>query len=67
MADFDNDGYRDVIITNGFPRDVTDRDFANFRAGPAGGVASPMMMHGLYSDRQNLELRLPQPGQPHFC
>ena len=45
VADFDNDGYRDVIITNGFPRDVTDRDFANFRAGPAGGVASPMMMH----------------------
>ena len=44
VADFDNDGYRDVIITNGFPRDVTDRDFANFRAGPAGGVASPMMM-----------------------
>ena len=45
VADFDNDGYRDLIITNGFPRDVTDRDFANFRAGPAGGVASPMMMH----------------------
>ena len=45
VADFDNDGYRDVIITNGFPRDVTDRDFANFRAGPAGGVASLMMMH----------------------
>ncbi len=45
VADFDNDGYRDVIITNGFPRDVTDRDFANFRAGPAGGVASEMMMH----------------------
>ncbi|MGB3852179.1 MAG: VCBS repeat-containing protein [Tunicatimonas sp.] len=45
VADFDNDGYRDIIITNGFPRDVTDRDFANFRAGPAGRVASAMMMH----------------------
>ena len=44
VADFDNDGFRDIIITNGFPRDVTDRDFANFRAGPAGGVASPMML-----------------------
>ena len=44
VADFDNDGYRDLIITNGFPRDVTDRDFANFRAGPAGGVASAMML-----------------------
>ena len=44
VADFDNDGYRDIIITNGFPRDVTDRDFANFRSGPAGGVASAMML-----------------------
>ena len=32
VADFDNDGYRDIIITNGYPRDVTDRDFAVFRA-----------------------------------
>ncbi len=44
VADFDNDGFRDVIITNGFPRDVTDRDFANYRGGPAGGVASPMQL-----------------------
>jgi ASPIC and UnbV/FG-GAP-like repeat len=31
VADFDNDGYRDVIITNGFPKDVTDHDFISFR------------------------------------
>jgi hypothetical protein len=31
VADFDNDGYRDIIITNGYPRDVTDHDFINFR------------------------------------
>ncbi|WP_428655741.1 VCBS repeat-containing protein [Runella sp.] len=31
LADFDHDGFRDLIITNGFPRDVTDRDFAQFR------------------------------------
>lgn len=40
MADFDNDGLKDLIITNGFPKDVTDRDFANFRSGAGGGVAS---------------------------
>ena len=27
IADFDNDGLRDLIITNGIPRDVTDLDY----------------------------------------
>lgn len=30
VVDFDNDGYRDLIVTNGFPKDVTDRDFMSF-------------------------------------
>jgi hypothetical protein len=32
VADFDNDGYRDIVITNGYPKDVTDHDFTVFRA-----------------------------------
>ena len=31
VADFDNDGFRDVIVTNGFPKDVTDHDFISYR------------------------------------
>ena len=31
VADFDNDSYRDMIITNGFPKDVTDHDFIAYR------------------------------------
>lgn len=31
LIDFDNDGYRDLVITNGFPKDVTDHDFVAFR------------------------------------
>jgi len=31
VADFNNDGYRDIVITNGFPRDVSDRDFITYR------------------------------------
>ncbi|HEY4654835.1 MAG TPA: VCBS repeat-containing protein [Cyclobacteriaceae bacterium] len=29
--DIDNDGYRDLLITNGFPKDVTDRDYVMFK------------------------------------
>lgn len=31
FMDVDNDGYRDLLITNGFPRDITDMDFAEYR------------------------------------
>lgn len=31
VADFDNDGWRDLVVTNGFPKDVTDRDFMTYR------------------------------------
>lgn len=32
LADFDNDGWRDIFVTNGFPRDVTDHDFTDYNA-----------------------------------
>lgn len=32
VQDFDNDGSRDIIITNGFPKDITDHDFVSFRS-----------------------------------
>ena len=43
LADFDNDGNKDVFITNGFPKDITDKDFANYRA-DVGNVASNRML-----------------------
>ena len=30
VADFDLDGNKDVIVTNGFPRDITDKDFVDY-------------------------------------
>ncbi|MEM7369467.1 MAG: VCBS repeat-containing protein [Bacteroidota bacterium] len=31
LADVDNDGYRDLIVSNGFPKDITNMDYATFR------------------------------------
>ena len=31
VADFDQDGLKDIIFTNGFPKDITDRDFVTYR------------------------------------
>lgn len=30
-ADYDNDGLKDILFTNGFPKDITDRDFMTYR------------------------------------
>jgi enediyne biosynthesis protein E4 len=39
IADFDNDGAQDIFITNGFKRDLTDNDFAKFKAFEEMGTA----------------------------
>lgn len=43
VTDFDNDGLRDIIITNGFPRDITDLDFIAYR-NEVSSIMAPMMM-----------------------
>ena len=32
FADYDNDGNKDLIITNGFPKDETDKDWTKYKA-----------------------------------
>jgi len=41
VTDFDNDGYRDIVITNGFPKDVTDHDFVVYH-NRTSSYSSPM-------------------------
>jgi len=40
VADFDNDGLKDMIITNGLPRDVTDLDYVDYNNGQRGSTAN---------------------------
>ena len=43
IADFDNDGDRDIVVTNGFPQDVTDRDFIDYNM-DVGAFASDQLL-----------------------
>ena len=49
ITDFDNDSYRDMVITNGFPKDVSDHDFIAYR----------QKTNGMVTPKQLLEL-IPQ-------
>lgn len=42
--DADNDGDKDLFITNGFPRDITDKDFSDFRQSVARFVDSDILL-----------------------
>lgn len=40
FADYDNDGDKDLIVTNGFPKDMTDKDWTRLKVKSAGFYAS---------------------------
>ena len=56
FADFDNDGWRDLLVTNGFPKDVTDHDFGAFRKSINSSLVS----------RDELHQMIPEVKVPNF-
>jgi hypothetical protein len=47
FADFDNDGYDDLLITNGFPKDIIDHDFGAFRKSINSSLVSRQQLHDM--------------------
>jgi hypothetical protein len=64
VSDFDNDGYRDLVVTNGFPRDVSDHDFMAYRDVHKGIVSNQELLDQIpkvklhnYAFKNNGDLR----------
>ncbi|MBR9999491.1 MAG: VCBS repeat-containing protein [Cyclobacteriaceae bacterium] len=39
FADYDNDGDKDLLISNGYPKDLTDKDWTKYKAEVYGSIA----------------------------
>lgn len=50
FADFDNDEFQDVFITNGFGKDVTDLDFVKFRSSMTSEIGNELQRRKVLLD-----------------
>lgn len=65
FADFDNDGFKDLFITNGYRRDVTNLDFTAYLADlGAGGFGDADTQNKKATQKLN---ELPEVKLPNFC
>ena len=60
LADFDNDGYKDISITNGMGRDLINADFISYRSETYGTIDAPArdrLLRGQLDSMGNIALR----------
>ncbi|MDB5277092.1 MAG: hypothetical protein JWR61_2047 [Ferruginibacter sp.] len=62
MADFDNDGWKDIHITNGLAKDVTNSDFLFFKNGQKNGGLSNTSPPGNTDNNQSVRKELENYG-----
>jgi len=55
LADFDNDGDRDIYVTNGYGKDITDLDFINFSNQASGFGTKEAAQKQLFEAIQKME------------
>ncbi len=56
IFDMDNDGFKDIFVTNGLNRDLTDQDFMNYFAN---GVIQKMALTGKKEEIETIVAKMP--------
>jgi len=60
FADFDNDGLKDLFVTNGYLRDITDLDFINYTGSLSANVSKDSLDHILKQKAKEMpSIKLP--------
>ncbi len=67
LFDIDNDGLRDLYITNGYRREVTDRDFRDFRLPEIAKTAAGRPLRDVFPDFEAFMNMLPSYKVRNFC
>lgn len=64
LLDMDNDGYRDIYVSNGIYHDLTDMDFMDFFANE---IVQEMTMTGEKEEVENIINRMPSTPIPNYA
>ena len=64
MFDMDNDGYRDIYVTNGINHDLTDLDFVDFFANE---IIQRMVLTGKKEATDSIINKMPQKPLPNYA